>query len=139
MKVWLLYDCTDRLEGVYSEHAHEVREQQFYEEALVRREQRNKVLAEEVKELKTLRKPYLDEAERLLVVERNAKEAGCTYTLKEARKERKVALRQADKLTSEISRRETKIHNSMLQTRQQILSNYGIGHWWQDEYVLEAD
>ena len=38
MKVWLLYDCTDRLEGVYSEHAKEVREQQFYEEALANRE-----------------------------------------------------------------------------------------------------
>ena len=139
MKVWLLYDCTDRLEGVYSERAKEVREQQFYEEALQNRERRNAVLAEEVKELKALRKPYLEEAERLLTVEREAKEANNTYVLKETRKERKVALRQADKLTSEISRRETKIHNSMLQTRQQIISNYGIGHWWQEEYVLEAD
>lgn len=139
MKVYLLYDCTDRLEGVYSEHAKEVREQQFYEEALKNREHRNTVLAEEVKELKALRKPYLEEAERLLTVEREAKESENTYVLKETRKERKVALRQADKLTSEISHRETKIHNSMLQTRQQIISTYGIGHWWQEEYVLEAD
>ena len=139
MKVWLLYDCTDRLEGVYSEHAKEVREQQFYEEALANRERRNAMLAEEVKELKALRKPYLEEAERLLTVEREAKESENTYVLKEARKERKVALRQADKLTSEISHRETKIHNSMLQTHQQIISNYGVGHWWQEEYVLEAD
>ena len=139
MKVWLLYDCTDRLEGVYSERAKEVREQQFYEEALARRMDRNNTLAEEVKELKALRKPYLDEAERLLTVEREAKESDCVYTLKEARKERKVALRQADKLTSEIARKETKIHNSLLLTYQQILSTYGIGHWWQEEYVLEAD
>ena len=139
MKVYLLYDCTDRLEGVYSEPAKEVREQQFYEEALKNREHRNSVLAEEVRELKVLRKPYLEEAERLLTVEREAKESENTYVLKETRKNRKVALRQADKLTSEISRRETKIHNSMLQTRQQIISNYGIGHWWQEEYVLEAD
>ena len=139
MKVWLLYDCTDHLEGVYSEQAHEVREQQFYEEALQNRERRNKVLVEEVKELKELRKPYFDEAERLLTVEREAKDSDNTYVLKETRKQRKVALRQADKLTSEISHRETKIHNSMLQTRQQILSNYGIGHWWQEEYVLEVD
>ena len=139
MKVWLLYDCTDRLEGVYSEHAKEVREQQFYEEALQNREHRNAVLAEEVRELKALRRPYLEEAERLLTVEREAKEANNTYVLKETRKERKVALRQADKLTSEIARRETKIHNSMLLTYQQILSDYGIGHWWQEEYVLEAD
>ena len=139
MKVWLLYDCTDRLEGVYSETAHEVREQQFYEEALQNRERRNSILAEEVKELKELRKPYLDEAERLLIEEREAKESDNTYVLKETRKNRKIALRQADKLTSEIARKETKIHNSMLQTRQQILSNYGIGYWWQEEYVLEAD
>ena len=139
MKVYLLYDCTDRLEGVYSEHAKEVREQQFYEEALQNREHRNAVLAEEVKELKVLRKPYLEEAERLLTVECEAKESENTYVLKETRKARKVALRQADKLTSEIACRETKIHNSMLQTSQQILSNYGIGHWWQEEYVLEAD
>lgn len=139
MKVYLLYDCTNRLEGVYSEHAKEVKEQQFYEEALARRMDRNAVLAEEVRELKTLRKPYLEEAERLLVIEREAKESDNTYVLKETRKERKVALRQADKLTSEIARRETKIHNSMLQTQKQILSNYGIGHWWQEEHVLEAD
>lgn len=139
MKVWLLYDCTDRLEGVYSEHAKEVREQQFYEEALQNRERRNAGLAEEVKELKALRKPYLEEVERLLTVEHEAKESENTYVLKETRKERKVALRQADKLTSEISRREAKIHNSMLLTHQQILSNYGIGHWWPEEYVLEAD
>ena len=139
MKVWLLYDCTDRLEGVYSEHAKEVREQQFYEEALANRERMNAVLAEEVKELKALRKPYLEEAERLLAEEREAKEINHTGRLKEARKSRKVALRQADKLTSEIARRETKINNSMLLTYQQILSNYGIDHWWQEEHVLEAD
>ena len=133
MKVWLLYDCTDRLEGVYSERAHEVREQQFYEEALQNREHRNTVLAEEIKELKALRKPYLEEAERLLTVEREAKESENTYVLKETHKKRKVALRQADKLTSEISSRETKIHNAMLLTYQQILSNYSTGR--SDELV----
>ena len=139
MKVYLLYDCTDRLEGVYSEHAKEVREQQFFEEALQNREHRNDMLAQEIKELKALRKLYLEEAERLLTVEHEAKESDNPYVLKETRKGRKVALRQADKLTSEISHRETKIHNSMLLTHQQIISSYGIGHWWQEEYVLEAD
>ena len=139
MKVWLLYDCTDRLEGVYSDKAKEAREQAFFEEALLNREHRNMTLAQEVRELKELRKPYLDEAERLLAEERVAKEANNTVLLKETRKQRKVALRQADKLTSEIARRETKIHNSALLTRHQILDTYGVCHYWQDEYVMEAD
>ena len=139
MKVWLLYDGCDRLEGVYSETAYEVREQQFYEEALARREQRNELLIKEIVELKEMRKPYFDEAEMLLDTERTAKEAGNMALLKDTRKQRKILLRQADRLTSEISRRETKIRNSMLHTRQQIIDHYGVYHYWQEEYVLEAD
>ena len=139
MKVWLLYDCTDRLEGVYSERAKEVRERRFYEEALARRMDRNNTLAEEVKELKAMRKPYLDEAERLLAVEREAKESDNTYVLKETRKQRKVALRQADKLSWEISKREDKINNSMLLTHQQIIDTYGTDYYWQEEYVIEVN
>lgn len=139
MKVWLLYDCTDRLEGVYSERAKEVREQQFYEEALQNREHRNALLTNEIIELKGMRKPYFDEAELLLDTERTAKEAGNMILLKDIRKQRKILLRQADRLTSEISCREDKIRNSMLYTHQQILEHYGVYHYWQDEYVLEAD
>ena len=139
MKVWLLYDCSDRIEGVYSESAKEVREQQFYEEALVNREHRNAILAQEVAELKAMRKPYFEEAERLLEEERTAKETNNTVLLKKTRKQRKVALRQADKLTSEIARRETKIHNSMLLTKKDIISTYGVHHCWEEYYVLEAD
>ena len=139
MKVYLLYDHDDRIEGVYSEAAKEVREEQFYEEALLNREHRNSILTAEAQELKAMRKPYLDEAERLLAVEREAKESDNTYVLKETRKQRKVALRQADKLSWEISKREDKINNSMLLTHQQIIDTYGTDHYWQEEYVIEVN
>ena len=139
MKVYLLYDCTDRLEGVYSERAKEVREEQFYEEALQNRERRNTALAQEIAELKEMRKPYFDEAEMLLDVERTAKETNNTKLLSDTRKQRKILLRQADRLTSDIGRRETKIRNSQILMKKDIISTYGISHWWQEEYVLEAD
>ena len=138
MKVYLLYDCFERLEGVYSEAAKEAREEQFYEEALCRRERHNATLAQEIVELKAMRKPYFEEAERLLEAEREAKETNHTGKLKDAKKQRKAVLRQADKLTSEINRRETKINNSMLLMKKEILSSYGVSHTWDEQYVLEA-
>lgn len=138
MKVWLLYDCVDRLEGVYSEAAKEVREEQFYEEAVRNREHCNTVLAREILELKDLRQPYLDKAEMLLDVERVAKETNHTGMLKDSRKQRKVVLRQADKLTSEINRRETKIQDSQVLLKKDILATYGVSHTWREEYVVEA-
>jgi hypothetical protein len=139
MKVWLLYDCTDRLEGVYSEHAKEVREQQFYEEALQNREHRNSMLTQEIAELKAMRKPYLDEAELLLDTERSAKESNNMVLLKNTRKQRKVLLKQAEKLTYEMENRETKIRNSQIMMKKDIMTTYGVYHYWQEEYVLEAD
>lgn len=139
MKVWLLYDCFERLDGVYSESAKESREEQFYEEALARRERYTSMLLAEVEELKAMRKTYLDKAEMLLDMERTAKEANRTDMLKDARKQRKVVLRQADKLTSEINRRETKIQDSQVLMKKEILATYGVTHTWRDEYVLEAD
>lgn len=139
MKVWLLYDCTDRLEGVYSEHAKEVREQQFYEEALQNREHRNSMLTQEIAELKAMRKPYLDEAELLLDTERSAKESNNMVLLKNTRKQRKVLLKQAEKLTYEMENRETKICNSQIMMKKDIMTTYGVYHYWQEEYVLEAD
>lgn len=138
MKVWLLYDCFDRLEGVYSEAAKEAREEQFYEEALQNREHYNTVLTREILELKDLRQPYLDKADELLDIERVAKETNHTGMLKDSRKQRKVVLRQADKLTSEINRRETKIQDSQVLLKKDILANYGVRHTWQEEYVVEA-
>lgn len=139
MKVWLLYDCFDRLEGVYSEAAKEAREEQFYEEALRNREHYNTVLTREILELKDLRQPYLDKADELLDIERVAKETNHTGMLKDARKNRKVVLRQADKLTSEINRRETKIQDSHVLLKKDILATYGVRHTWQEEYVVEAN
>lgn len=139
MKVWLLYDCFDRLEGVYSESAKEAREEQFYEEALRNREHYNTVLTREIVELKELRQPYFDKAEELLDIERVAKETNHTGMLKDSRKQRKVVLRQADKLTSEINRRETKIQDSQVLMKKDILATYGVSHTWQEEYVMEAD
>lgn len=139
MKVWLLYDRFDRLEGVYSEAAKEVREQQFYEEALQRRESCNATITKEVEELKEMRKPYLAEAERLLEEERVAKEINHTGRLKEAKKARKVALRQADILTARINSRETKINDSMLMMKKDLIATYGIGHRWQEEYVMGVE
>ena len=64
MKVCILFDYDDRLEGVYTEAAKEVREQQFYEEAIKNRDYFNTKLYNEIAELKVIRKPYLEEAER---------------------------------------------------------------------------
>ena len=139
MKVYLLYDCTDRLEGVYSEHAKEVREQQFYEEALQNREHRNSMLTQEIAELKAMRKPYLDEAELLLDTERSAKESNNMVLLKNTRKQRKVLLKQAEKLTYDMEHRETKIRNSQIMMKKDIMATYGVYHYWQEEYVLEAE
>lgn len=139
MKVYLLYDSLDRLEGVYTEAAKEAREEQFYEEALNNREHRNATLAQEVKELKAMRKPYLDEAEMLLEVERTAKETNKTMLLKDIRKQRKVFLRQADKLTAEIACRETKIRNSQVLLKKDIISTYGVYHYWDEQYVMGVD
>ena len=137
MKVWILYDCTDRIEGVYSESAKETREELFYQEAIERRDHRNNMLIAEIKELKEMRQPYLDEADILLDSERAAKESGNISLLKRIKKQRKIDLRQADKLTSEIGRRETKIRNSQIMMKKDIISTYGIGHYWEEHYVLE--
>ena len=139
MKVYLLYDRTDRLEGVYSERAHEVREQQFYEEALANREHRNSMLTQEIAELKAMRKPYLDEAELLLDTERSAKESNNMVLLKNTRKQRKVLLKQAEKLTYDMENREAKIRNSQIMMKKDIMATYGVYHYWQEEYVLEAE
>lgn len=139
MKVWLLYDGFDRLEGVYSEVAKETREEQFYEEALRNREYRNAVLTREIAELRDIRQPYLDKADKLLDIERVAKETNHTGMLKDSRKQRKVVLRQADKLTSEINRRETKIQDSQVLLKKDILVNYGVRHTWQEEYVVGVE
>ena len=138
MKVWLLYDCFDRIEGVYSESGKEAREQQFYEEAVKNREHWNETITKEIEELKEMRKPYLDKAEELLDVERVAKETNHTGMLKDARKQRKVALRQADTLTSRINSRETKIHDSMLLMKKDLIAAYGVRHTWEEYYVLEG-
>ena len=139
MKVWLLYDGFDRLEGVYSEAAKEAREEQFYEEALRSRESQNAVSTREIVELRDIRQPYLDKADELLDIERVAKETNHTGMLKDSRKQRKVMLRQADKLTSEINRREAKIQDSQVLLKKDILATYGVRHTWQEEYVIGVD
>lgn len=139
MKVWLLYDRYDRLEGVYSESAKEVREEQFYEEAVQNREYINAKLVREIVELKDIRKPYLDEAELLLDAERIAKEANNTVVLKNTKKQRKILLRQADKLTCEIHKREAKIQDSQVLIEKDIIHSYGVYHYWEEHYVIEVD
>lgn len=139
MKVWLLYDGEDRIEGVYTEAAKEAREEQFYQEALINRDHRNDRLIEEIKELKEMRQPYLDEANMLLDSEQAAKEEGNTCLLKMIKKQRKVDIRQADRLTSEISRRETKIRNSQILMKKEIIATYGTSHWWDEYYVIGED
>jgi hypothetical protein len=83
-----------------------------------------------------MRKPYLDEAERLLEEERAAKEINHTGRLKEARKQRRVAQRQADILTSRINSRETKVNDSMLLMKKDLMSSYGTQHYWEEYYVI---
>lgn len=137
MKVWLLYDGLDRIEGVYSESGKEAREQQFYEEAVIKREYCNTVLAKEIEELKAMRKIYIEESENLLEAEREAKEINHTGMIKEAKKKRKVSQRQTDKLTSEINKRETKIRDSEILMKKDLISSYGTYHRWDEQYVLE--
>lgn len=137
MNVWILYDrFSDTIEGVYSESGKEKREQQFYEEAVAKREADNAVLTKEIAELKELRKPYLDEAERLLEAEREAKEANHTGRMKDTRKQRKVMLKQADKLTYEITKREDKIHNSQIMLKKDLIYTYGSTRYIWEEYCV---
>lgn len=138
MNVWILYDrYFDTIEGVYSEAGKEKREQQFYEEAVAKREACNAELAKEIAEFKELRKPYLDEADKLLLVEREAKEANHISEMKDARKQRKVMLKQADKLTYEITKRENKIHNSQIMLKKDLICTYvSTRYIWEEHCVL---
>lgn len=136
MRVWLLYDATDRIEGVYTESAKEAREEQFYLEAALNRDRHNERLAAEIEELKEMRRPYLEEAERLLDIERVVKDSGNFSLVKQSKHQRKINLRQADKLTSEIRSRETKIINSQILMKKEVIATYGISHWWDEYYVI---
>lgn len=135
MKVYLLFNCEDRLEGVYTLAGKNAKDEELMTLAIQNRERVNQTLTAEILELKELRRPYLTEADLLLEKEREARETNHTGHLKEFRKQRKVLLRQADKLTAEIGRRETKIRNSMLLMKKDLLSRFGQYYYWEDYYV----
>ncbi len=136
MTVWILYDWDDRVEGVYSQAGREKREEQLYNEALRQRGAYNEKLAKEIKELRDLRKPCIIEAEILLDTERAAKENGDMVTMKNIRKQRKILIKQADRISFEIGRKEEKILASQRMTRKEILSNYQVHYYWEEYQVI---
>jgi hypothetical protein len=139
MKVYILFsdDYYKNVEGVYTAEGKAKKEEQLFNEALRRRESVNAGYISEITELKELRQPYIIEAEMLLDNEKAAKEDGDIVLLKHIRKQRKTLLRQAEQLTYDIRRREDRILASQRLTRGEIMSTYGIGHYWEDHYVEE--
>lgn len=140
MKVYVLFsdDYYKNIEGIFTQEAKLKKEEELFNEALSRRDGVNEQLASEIAELKQLRQPYITEAELLLDKEKEAKEANHTSNLKNARKQRKVLLRQAEHITYDIKRREEKILASQRMTRAEIMSTYGRDCYW-EEYYLEGD
>lgn len=135
MKIHILYNYDDRVEGVFTAKGKAVKEQQLYDEALLRREKANAAITREIVELRELRQPYIIEAEMLLDTERSAKDANNTGLLKDTRKQRKVLLKQAEKLTYEIQRREDRILASQRMLRSEIMNTYGDSSYWEEYYV----
>lgn len=138
MKIHILYNYDDRVEGVFTEKGRAAKEQQLYDEALLRREKANAAITHEILELRELRQPYITEAEMLLDTERSAKEANNTGLLKDTRKQRKVLLKQAERLTYEIQRREDRILASQRMLRSDLMNTYGDGSYW-EEYDVEGE
>lgn len=135
MKIHILYNYDDRVEGVFTAKGRVAKEQQLYDEALLRREKANATITREILELRELRQPYITEAEMLLDTERSAKEANNTGLLKDTRKQRKVLLKQAEKLTYEIQRREDRILASQRMLRSDLMNAYGDSSYWEEYYV----
>ena len=138
MKIHILYNYDDRVEGVFTAKGRAAKEQQLYDEALRRREKANAAITREILELRELRQPYITEAEMLLDTERSAKEANNTGLLKDTRKQRKVLLKQAEKLTYEIQRREDRILASQRMLRSDLMNTYGDSSYW-EEYIVEGE
>ena len=136
MKVYMLYTgYEERPEGVYTQAGKDRKDEELLAQAISNRERSNQRLTQEIIELKELRQPYLTEAEMLLDKEREAKEANHTGHLKECKKQRKVLLRQADKLTYDIKKREELILNSQCMLKAELLSRFCQHHFWEEYYV----
>lgn len=138
MQVYALFNYNDHIEGIYTAAGKEKQDAELLEQATLNREQYNQQIVKEIVELRELRQPFIMEAEMLLEEERSAKEANHTGKLKEARKKRKIALRQAEHLTYDIKRKEEKVLASHRMTKTEILSTYGRDYYW-EEYYLEGD
>lgn len=139
MKLWVLFDDTyhKNIEGIYTEEGKAKKDEELLNEALTRRTRVNAQLASEIEELKKLRQPYIDDAETWLEKEKAAKEANHTVNLKEARKQRKVLLRQAEHITYDIQRREEKIFANHRMLKSEIMSTFGRDCYWEDYYLSE--
>ena len=138
MKIHILYNYDDRVEGVFTAKGRAAKELQLYDEALRRREKANDAITREILELRELRQPYITEAEMLLDTERSAKEANNTGLLKDTRKQRKILLKQAERLTYEIQRREDRILASQRMLRSDLMNTYGDSSYW-EEYDVEGE
>jgi uncharacterized protein HemY len=136
MKVWILFNrYNDTIEGVYTEAGRAQMDDELLIEARQHLAAANEKLALEIAELKDMRKPYITEAEILLDTEATAKEANNTNTLKSVRKQRKVLLKQAERLTFDIKRREEKILASQRMLKEEVLHNYGRPYYWEEFYI----
>ena len=137
MKVWILYDYDGRVDGIYTEAGKEKKDQQLYEEAVMCRDRFIDGYNKEISELRELRQPYIADAEALIDTEREAKEKLDTYTLKSTRKQRKIALHQAEQLTWKIKGLKDKILAMQRMTRAEIMNHYLSDYYWEDHYVME--
>lgn len=137
MIVWVLKEnYSHRIIGIFTEAGKKVKEEELFNEALRRREQRIKRLTEEVAEQRAIRGPFITEAAELLEVEKAAKEANDTATLITVKKQRKVALKQADLITSSIQRKEDEILRYQRMMRSEIYSEFSTKDYdWEDHYL----
>lgn len=137
MIVWVLREnYNDRIIGIFTEAGKKAKEEELFQEALRRREQRIKRLTEEVAEQRSIRAPFITEAADLLEVEKTAKEANDTATVITVKKQRKVALKQAGLITSSIQRKEDEILRYQRMMRSEIYSEFSTKDYdWEDHYL----
>ena len=138
MKVWIMFNpYEDSVEGVYTDKGKLRKEEELLEDAKKRREKDIAFRKETIERLRTLRKPYIDEATALVGEEEKAKQTDSGGQYKVIRKRRKTLLKQAEKLTADIHKQEDKILSAERMTRAELLYAYGLDRRYFEEYYVE--
>lgn len=136
MKVYLFYtNDSEKPEGVYTAAGKDKKDEELFDQALQRKNDCCSRLTAEIVELRDMRKSYITEAELLLEKERKAKASNHTGNLKAVRKQRRVILRQIERLYYEISKREDRICEMQCMVKSDTLSHFGQAFWWEEHYV----